>query len=74
MIKFSILTLFPDVIEASASRSILGRAQKNKIIMLNTVDLRSFLMEEDSDDESNDYRILSTDLVKAAYQRLTPLH
>ena len=40
--KFEILTLFPDVIEPYAKASILGRAQKKKLIKICAHDLRKF--------------------------------
>jgi tRNA (guanine37-N1)-methyltransferase len=42
MISFNILTIFPDTIEAYTSASILGRAQKKKLLKITAHDLRSF--------------------------------
>lgn len=42
MKKFDIITLFPEVIEPYAKASILGRAQKKKLIKISAHDLRSF--------------------------------
>lgn len=42
MKKFDIITLFPEVIEPYVSASILGRAQKKKLISIKAHDLRSF--------------------------------
>lgn len=42
MIKFDIITLFPDAIEPYAEASILGRAQKKKLIKIKAHDLRLF--------------------------------
>src|SRR3989344_81304 len=39
-IKFHVVTLFPEVIDAYASASILGRAQKEKIISIKAYQLR----------------------------------
>ncbi|MDE2212947.1 MAG: tRNA (guanosine(37)-N1)-methyltransferase TrmD [Patescibacteria group bacterium] len=40
--NFHIITLFPEVIESYTKVSILGRAQKNKILSVNTYQLRDF--------------------------------
>lgn len=40
--KFNILTLFPDMIKQGLSHSIIGKAQKNKFIELNCVNIRDF--------------------------------
>lgn len=44
--KFNIITIFPDLISSYASESILGRAQKNKIIKVKPVDLRAFASDK----------------------------
>lgn len=41
--KFHIVTLFPEVIEAYTNTSILGRAQKDKKISVKTYQLRDFV-------------------------------
>lgn len=40
--NFHVITLFPEVIEAYSSASILGRAQKNKKLKVKTYQLRDF--------------------------------
>lgn len=40
--NFHVVTLFPDVIDVYAQASILGRAQKNKIIAVKATQLRDF--------------------------------
>ena len=40
--KFNIVTIFPEIISDYASETILGRAQKNKLIKVNAVNLRDF--------------------------------
>jgi len=42
MKKFDIITLFPDVIEPYTKASILGRAQKKRLIKIKAHDLRKF--------------------------------
>ncbi|MBY0472701.1 tRNA (guanosine(37)-N1)-methyltransferase TrmD [Patescibacteria group bacterium] len=41
--KFHVVTLFPEVIEAYTSASILGRAQKNKLLSVKAYQLRDFV-------------------------------
>ena len=40
--RFHVLTLFPQMIEQGMSESITGRALKQNIITLNTVNIRDF--------------------------------
>ncbi|OGH96843.1 MAG: tRNA (guanosine(37)-N1)-methyltransferase TrmD [Candidatus Melainabacteria bacterium GWF2_32_7] len=40
--KFDVITLFPDLIEDYASCSIIGRARKNNVITVNTINPRDF--------------------------------
>ena len=40
--QFDILTIFPEIIEAYASESILGRAQKKKVISIKAYNFRDF--------------------------------
>ena len=40
--RFHVLTLFPQMIEQGLSESITGRALKQNIISLNTVNIRNF--------------------------------
>lgn len=40
--KFNIITIFPNIITSYCSETILSRAQKNKIIEVNAVNLRDF--------------------------------
>lgn len=41
-ITFNIITLFPESVKNFLSESIIGRAQKNKFIKINFIDLRKF--------------------------------
>ena len=41
-IQFDILTIFPKIFDSYFSESILGRAQKNKLVEIKTFDLREF--------------------------------
>lgn len=40
--KINIVTLFPDFFKGALEASLLGKAQKNKIIQLNIIDLRAY--------------------------------
>jgi len=40
--QFNIITIFPDLVSHYCNESILGRAQKNKLIKINSVNLRDF--------------------------------
>ncbi len=42
VMRFDILTLFPEMMEAILSESIIGRAVKNKILTINCVNIRDF--------------------------------
>lgn len=41
-IRFDILTIFPKILDSYVNESILGRAQKKKLIEIKTFDLRDF--------------------------------
>jgi len=40
--KFNVITIFPDIITQYGSESILGRAQKKKLLDINAINLRDF--------------------------------
>ena len=40
--RFDILTLFPELIDAVLSESIIGRARENNIIQINAINIRDF--------------------------------
>ena len=44
--KYNVLTIFPDIITSYCNESILGRAQKNKYIAVNAVNLRDFAQDQ----------------------------
>ena len=46
MITFYILTLFPDMIQQAASHSIIGRAQKQEYVRINTINIRDFAINK----------------------------
>lgn len=42
MLRFDVITIFPEAVEPYAKASILGRAQKNKLISIKAYQLRKF--------------------------------
>ena len=40
--RFDILTLFPDMVRAALSESIIGRAKKNGLLEINYIQIRDF--------------------------------
>ncbi|MBP9695332.1 MAG: tRNA (guanosine(37)-N1)-methyltransferase TrmD [Candidatus Magasanikbacteria bacterium] len=44
--KFNVITIFPDIISDYCKETIIGRAQKNKIININPVQLRDFAFDK----------------------------
>lgn len=76
--KFSILTLFPEVIEAYTGASIIGRARKNGVIEVEAVDIREFTTDphrkvDDSPFGGGSGMVLTCQPVEDAYQSLLPL-
>jgi len=43
--KFNVITIFPDIISQYGNESILGRAQKKKLIDINAVNLRNYTLD-----------------------------
>lgn len=46
MMKFDVLTLFPEIFDAVLGESIIGRARQNNIIQINTVNIRDFSLNK----------------------------
>ncbi len=46
MIKFDVLTLFPDMLESVLGDSILGRARKNGLVETNFINIRDFSLNK----------------------------
>ncbi|GAE89964.1 tRNA (guanine37-N1) -methyltransferase [Acetivibrio straminisolvens JCM 21531] len=44
--KFDVLTLFPEIFDAVLGESIIGRARKNNIIQINTINIRDFSLNK----------------------------
>lgn len=77
-VKFSILTLFPEIIENYAAASIIGRACKNGIIDVNAVNIRDFSADphhkvDDSPFGGGSGMVLACQPVESAYESLLPL-
>lgn len=53
MMRFDVLTLFPDIFEAVLSQSIIGRARQKDIVKINTVNIRDF--SKDKHKKVDDY-------------------
>lgn len=76
--KFSILTLFPEVIEAYTSASIIGRAKKNGLITVEAVNFRDFSTDphrkvDDSPFGGGSGMVLTCQPVESAFESLKPL-
>lgn len=53
MIKFDVLTLFPDMLEAVLNESIIGRARKSGIVEINNINIREY--SKDKHKKVDDY-------------------
>jgi tRNA (guanine37-N1)-methyltransferase len=76
--KFSILTLFPEIIDSYANASIVGRAQKNNVIEVAAVNFRDFTHDphrkvDDSPFGGGSGMVLTCQPVEDAFQSLLPL-
>jgi tRNA (guanine37-N1)-methyltransferase len=77
-VKFSILTLFPDVIDAYASASIVGRARRSGLITVEAINFRDFSTDphrkvDDSPFGGGSGMVLACQPVESAYESLLPL-
>lgn len=76
--KFSILTLFPDIIEVYASASILGRAREAGVMSVEAVNIRDFTTDphrkvDDSPYGGGSGMVLACQPVDDAFASLQPL-
>ena len=74
--KFDILTLFPEMITSVMSESILGRAEKNKIIEINAVNIRDFAQNKHNRVDDAPYgggrgMVMQAPPIKRAYESVT---
>jgi tRNA (guanine37-N1)-methyltransferase len=70
-VRFTIITLFPEVIDAVAGASVLGRAQKNGVFSVRAIQLRDFATDkhrsvDDSPAGGGAGMVLKVDVVVAA--------
>ncbi len=76
--KFSILTLFPEIIESYTSASIVGRARKNGVIEVQAVNFRDFTSDphrkvDDSPFGGGSGMVLTCQPLESAFESLLPL-
>jgi tRNA (guanine37-N1)-methyltransferase len=76
--KFSILTLFPEVIQAYASASIMGRAIKSGVIAVEAINIRDFSADphhkvDDSPFGGGGGMVMTCQPVESAFESLLPL-
>lgn len=76
--KFDILTLFPQVITAYTSESIIGRAKESGVIAVNVVNPRDFTTDPHNKVDDSPYgggggMVLACQPVEDAYRSLLPL-
>ena len=76
--KFSILTLFPEIIQSYASASIMGRAIKQGVIEVEAVNIRDFSADphhkvDDSPFGGGSGMVMTCQPVESAYESLLPL-
>lgn len=71
--RFTILTLFPDICIAYSGESILARAQKNKHIIIEAVDIRSYTSDKHHTADDRPYgggpgMVMKAEPIMRAYQ------
>ena len=77
MIKFDVLTLFPEMFETVLGDSIIGRARKNGLIQLNFVNIRDFSKDKHRKTDLYPYSggggmVMTPQPVYDAYQSVVP--
>jgi len=76
MIKFNIITLFPEVFEKYLNSSIIKRAQKKKLIKIKIINLRNFAYDKHRTVDDRPYgggpgMIIKADIIYKAISSLT---
>ncbi len=76
--KFSILTLFPEIIEAYVSASIVGRARQKGVVTVEAINFRDFTTDahrkvDDSPFGGGSGMVLTCQPLESAYESLLPL-
>lgn len=69
--KFNVITIFPEIIDNYCTTAIVGRAQKNKIISVNAVQLRDFTADKHKTVDDTPYgggagMVMKPDIIYAA--------
>ena len=76
--KFSVLTLFPDIISAYTQASIMGRAQSAGVIQVDIINPRDFTIDPHKKVDDSPYgggsgMVLTCQPFDDAYQSILPL-
>ena len=76
--KFSVLTLFPDIISAYTQASIMGRAQSAGVIQVDIINPRDFTIDPHKKEDDSPYgggsgMVLTCQPFDDAYQSILPL-
>lgn len=76
--KFNVITIFPEIIENYCSTTIIGRAQKNKIISVKAVQLRDFASDNHKTVDDTPYgggagMVMKPDIIYAALKSVDAL-
>jgi tRNA (guanine37-N1)-methyltransferase len=77
-LTFSILTLFPQIIDSYAQASIVGRAQQAGVVQINAINFRDFTNDphrkvDDSPFGGGSGMVLSCQPLESAYESLLPI-
>lgn len=73
--KFNVITIFPEIIDNYCTSAIVGRAQKNKIINVNAVQLRDFAADKHKTVDDTPYgggagMVMKPDIIFAALKSI----
>jgi len=75
--QFDIITIFPNIFDSYINESILGRAQKNKLIKINTHDLRDYTSDKHNSVDDTPYgggagMVLMAEPILKAVDKINP--
>lgn len=73
--RFNVVTIFPDIITNYCDSAIIGRAQKNKIITVNPIQLRDFTTDKHKTVDDTPYgggagMVMKPDIIYAALKSI----
>lgn len=73
--RFNVVTIFPDIISDYCDSAIVGRAQKNKIISVNPIQLRDFTTDKHKTVDDTPYgggagMVMKPDIIYAALKSI----